>query len=154
MSGSYDEATPSMEEITDSFWEVGNYKRTVKRIDDGHRLCNDLMSCLMSERRSRRPMPSSSQIGPNVGVSSWRKVSPCSSPHCPIPKLASNGASQEASQPHSQARGGTQAGLSSLKRQMRPVRSSWRIVVPLAIGSCCLRRKGGIVERSLLQGTC
>ncbi|NXN77544.1 PACN1 protein, partial [Bombycilla garrulus] len=45
MSGSYDESA-SAEETTDSFWEVGNYKRTVKRIDDGHRLCNDLMNCV------------------------------------------------------------------------------------------------------------
>ncbi|XP_025912471.1 protein kinase C and casein kinase substrate in neurons protein 1 isoform X2 [Apteryx rowi] len=46
MSGSYDESAAAAEEITDSFWEVGNYKRTVKRIDDGHRLCNDLMNCV------------------------------------------------------------------------------------------------------------
>lgn len=46
MSGSYDESAASAEEITDSFWEVGNYKRTVKRIDDGYRLCNDLMNCI------------------------------------------------------------------------------------------------------------
>ncbi|NXC39912.1 PACN1 protein, partial [Penelope pileata] len=45
MSGSYDESAAA-EETTDSFWEVGNYKRTVKRIDDGHRLCNDLMNCV------------------------------------------------------------------------------------------------------------
>ncbi|XP_059806533.1 protein kinase C and casein kinase substrate in neurons protein 1 isoform X3 [Hypanus sabinus] len=45
MSGSYDESS-GCEETTDSFWEIGNYKRSVKRIDDGHRLCNDLMNCV------------------------------------------------------------------------------------------------------------
>nr|XP_034979874.1 protein kinase C and casein kinase substrate in neurons protein 1 isoform X2 [Zootoca vivipara] len=51
MSGSYDESAASAEEITDSFWEVGNYKRTVKRIDDGYRLCNDLMNCVQERAK-------------------------------------------------------------------------------------------------------
>ena len=34
---------------SDSFWEPGNYKRTTKRIEDGNKLCSELMS-LVAER--------------------------------------------------------------------------------------------------------
>uniref|UniRef100_A0A3Q3EWL7 Protein kinase C and casein kinase substrate in neurons 1a n=1 Tax=Labrus bergylta TaxID=56723 RepID=A0A3Q3EWL7_9LABR len=50
MSGSYDECVGA-DDTMDSFWEVGNYKRAVKRVDDGHRLCNDLMGCLQERAK-------------------------------------------------------------------------------------------------------
>uniref|UniRef100_A0A3B4V872 Protein kinase C and casein kinase substrate in neurons 1a n=1 Tax=Seriola dumerili TaxID=41447 RepID=A0A3B4V872_SERDU len=50
MSGSYDESA-GVDDTMDSFWEVGNYKRAVKRFDDGHRLCNDLMGCLQERAK-------------------------------------------------------------------------------------------------------
>ena len=34
---------------TDSFWDIGNYKRVVKRIDDGARLCSDFVK-MVQER--------------------------------------------------------------------------------------------------------
>ncbi|XP_060532593.1 protein kinase C and casein kinase substrate in neurons protein 1 isoform X1 [Cylas formicarius] len=34
---------------SDSFWEPGNYKKTTKRIEDGYKLCSDLVT-LVSER--------------------------------------------------------------------------------------------------------
>ncbi|XP_052129808.1 protein kinase C and casein kinase substrate in neurons protein 1 isoform X2 [Frankliniella occidentalis] len=34
---------------SDSFWEPGNYKRTTKRIEDGYKLCNELIT-LVQER--------------------------------------------------------------------------------------------------------
>ncbi len=34
---------------SDSFWEPGNYKRTTKRIEDGYKLCNDMIA-LIQER--------------------------------------------------------------------------------------------------------
>lgn len=34
-----------------SLTQVGNYKRAVKRVDDGNRLCNDLMNCVHERAR-------------------------------------------------------------------------------------------------------
>lgn len=48
MSNHSEEAINSVP-VSESFWEPGNYKRTTRRIDDGYRLCNDLVQ-LLQER--------------------------------------------------------------------------------------------------------
>ena len=38
-----------LEPRSDSFWEIGQYKRTVKRCEDGYKICNDLVQ-MITER--------------------------------------------------------------------------------------------------------
>lgn len=38
-----------LEPRSDSFWEIGQYKRTVKRCEDGYKVCNDLIQ-MISDR--------------------------------------------------------------------------------------------------------
>lgn len=41
-SKSVDAESTSVEASSDSFWDIGNFQRVVKRIENGARLCNDL----------------------------------------------------------------------------------------------------------------
>ncbi|RDD38909.1 Protein kinase C and casein kinase substrate in neurons protein 1 [Trichoplax sp. H2] len=78
----------SLENIRDAastFWDIGNYKRTVKRVDDGVKLCDDMLAMIRDrmelERAYARSLKrwasdwrSSIQNGPEYGTmeESWK----------------------------------------------------------------------------------
>ncbi|OCT70991.1 hypothetical protein XELAEV_18037907mg [Xenopus laevis] len=53
MSGIYSEVAAD-ENTSDSFWMPNNYSSTVKRTEDGHRLCDEIVACFQDRAKIER----------------------------------------------------------------------------------------------------